>query len=113
LTVERLAGTAIIERRLTGRVETGLFQHLVDVGSRAPSNTGVAIGTPVAKLLGELDDAGRRQAWRSARSAIAIDRSMRSSQRLDVALLACRHRQHSPILRPSPRQAQPIWVSRI
>ena len=56
LTVELLTRTAIIERRLTGFLETGKLQHLVDVGFHGTVEDRRRDGDAAAGLLGQAYD---------------------------------------------------------
>jgi hypothetical protein len=54
LAVEGVAGAAVEQRDLPRGIETRLHQHRRNVASRAPSNTGVPIGTPADEVGSEL-----------------------------------------------------------
>ena len=73
--------------------------------SRAPSNTGVAIGTPRRSTVATSTN------WSSIEAVdlvvLAVDLGQFVTQRLDFAVIAIGIDQCAPICLPRPAQAQP------
>ena len=61
LAVELIAGTAVIQRRLTGNLQACLFQHLVDVGFDRTVEDRRCDRHAATGLLGQTDDPSHRR----------------------------------------------------
>ena len=110
--IESLAGATVVQRRLTAVGRPGQLQQTFDFGSSgAPSNTGVAIGTPPRRFVRELENflVGERLEILDLPPDLVVD----LIEELAYSRTACAALRASHRSLAEPFAAQPRCVSRI